>query len=193
MVKFTGVNHVAMVTGDMDSTVRYWRDLLGMRLVAGIGRPGYRHYFLEICDRDLIAFFEWDGAEPAEEKDHGSPVKGKVIFDHISFGVETLEELRTLKRRIEAAGFWVSEVVDHGFIYSIYSFDPNNIPVEFSYSLPDRDIRKTPRMVDRAPCSTALEGPEPQEGKWPQPAEPVTERNDKIYPGPGSELFRISD
>lgn len=45
MVKFNGVNHLAMATGDMDRTIRFWRDLLGMRLVAGLGQPGYRHYF----------------------------------------------------------------------------------------------------------------------------------------------------
>jgi len=47
MVKYTGINHLAMATRDMDTTLRFWRDLLGMRLVAGLGRPGYRHYFFQ--------------------------------------------------------------------------------------------------------------------------------------------------
>jgi hypothetical protein len=55
MVKFNGVNHLAMVTGDMDQTIRFWRDLLGMRLVAGLGRQGYRHYFFQLSDSDLVA------------------------------------------------------------------------------------------------------------------------------------------
>ncbi len=42
MVRFNGVNHLAMATGDMDMTIRFWRDLLGMRLVTGLGEPGYR-------------------------------------------------------------------------------------------------------------------------------------------------------
>ena len=29
MPQYTGVNHLAMVTGDMDGTIRFWRDLLG--------------------------------------------------------------------------------------------------------------------------------------------------------------------
>ena len=58
MVKYTGINHLAMATADIDMTIRFWRDLLGMRLVAGLGRPGYRHYFFEISDHDMIAFFE---------------------------------------------------------------------------------------------------------------------------------------
>jgi catechol 2,3-dioxygenase-like lactoylglutathione lyase family enzyme len=93
MIRFNGIHHLAMVTGDMDGTVRFWRDLLGMRLVAGLGKPGYRHYFFEISEHDLLAFFEWPDVIPTPEKDHGYPVKGPVIFDHVSFGVESEEDL----------------------------------------------------------------------------------------------------
>lgn len=58
MVKYTGINHLAMVTGDMDATIGFWRDLLGMRLVAGLGKPGYRHYFFEVSPHGMIAFFD---------------------------------------------------------------------------------------------------------------------------------------
>ncbi len=61
-----------MATGDMDKTTRFWRDLLGMRLVAGLGQPGYRHYFFQISETDLIAFFEWPGVKPVAEKEHGT-------------------------------------------------------------------------------------------------------------------------
>lgn len=104
MVRFNGVNHLAMATGDMDRTIRFWRDLLGMRLVAGLGKPGYRHYFFQLSDMDLVAFFEWPGVKPMSEKNHGSPVQGPFIFDHVSFGVETEEDLWELKDKLEAAG-----------------------------------------------------------------------------------------
>lgn len=189
MVKFNGVNHLAMATGDMDTTIRYWRDLLGMRLIAGIGRPGYRHYFFEISENDLIAFFEWPGVEPVEEKDHGAPVKGPVVFDHVSFGVETEEDLWELKDKLEAAGFWVSEVVDHGFIHSIYSFDPNNIPVEFSHSVRGDEIRRNPVMADSVPSAITQEGAEPHFSKWPAVVNPTPIEEHTVYPGAGSELF----
>ncbi len=188
MVKFNGINHLAMVTSDMDKTIRYWRDLLGFRLIAGLGAPGYRHYFFEISPTDLIAFFEWDGAEPAIEKDHGAPVKGPIIFDHVSFGVEQVEDLWELRDKLSSAGFWVSEMVDHGFIYSIYSFDPNNIPVEFSFSVRGEEIRQHPAMVDKRPSEVTLEGAESQPAKWPEPT-PSSDEDRKIYPGAGSELF----
>ena len=69
MVKYTGINHLAMVTNNMDTTIRFWRDLLGMRLVAGLGRPGYRHYFFEISEHDTIAFFEWEDVKRIPEKE----------------------------------------------------------------------------------------------------------------------------
>ena len=189
MIKFNGVNHLAMATGDMDATVRFWRDLIGMRLVAGLGAPGYRHYFFEISDRDLLAFFEWPGMKPLDPKDHGAPVKGKYGFDHVSFGVETQEALWELKDKLEAAGFSVSEAINHGFIHSIYAFDPNNIPIEFSWNVAGVDVRKKPNMADVAPSRITQEGPEPQPGKWPAVTSPTPARDKKVYPGAGSELF----
>ena len=189
MFKFNGINHLAMATGDMDRTIRFWRDLLGMRLVAGLGQPGYRHYFFEISETDLIAFFEWPGVKPVPDKEHGRPVRGPFIFDHVSFGVETEQELWSLKDRLEAAGFPVSDVIDHGFIHSIYAHDPNGIPIEFSHNVGTVNIRKDPQMRDRAPSQITSEGSEPQSGIWPEVARPTPQSKRIVYPGAGSELF----
>jgi len=189
MVRFNGVNHLAMATGDMDATIRFWRDLLGMRLVAGLGQPGYRHYFFQISDYDLIAFFEWPGVRPVAQKDHGRPVQGPFIFDHVSFGVEAEADLWDLKDKLEAAGFHVSDAIDHGFIHSIYTFDPNGIPVEFSHNVEGIDIRRNPSMEDSAPSRVTQEGAEPQPGKWPEVTRTTPETQRVVYPGAGSELF----
>ena len=188
MATYTGVNHLALVTGDMDTTIRFWRDLMGMRLVAGLGRPGYRHYFLEISAHDMIAFFEWPDVEKGTEKDHGAPVAGSIVFDHVSFGVASDDDLWELKDKLDAAGIWVSEVVDHGFIHSIYTFDPNNIAIEFSCPVPEVDLRKNPQMTDIQPTATALDGPTPQSGHWPVVSRrtPVSRR--RMYPGDGKVL-----
>ncbi len=189
MIKLNGINHLAMATGDMDATIRFWRDLLGMRLAAGIGKPGYRHYFFQISETDLIAFFEWSDVKPVTKKEHGRPVEGPFIFDHVSFGVETEDGLWELKDKLSAAGFDVSEVIDHGFIHSIYAHDPNGIPIEFSWNVEGLDIHKNPRMADSAPSAVTREGVEPQPGKWPPVKEATPEKERRIYPGAGSELF----
>ncbi|NDV18243.1 VOC family protein [Pseudodesulfovibrio sp. JC047] len=189
MPKYTGINHLAMVTGDMDATIRFWRDLLKMRLIAGIGRPGYRHYFLEISDQDMIAFFEWPDVQPLEERDHGFPIPGQVAFDHISFGVDSDDDLWEIKDALEAADFWCSEVVDHGFIHSIYAFDPNNIPIEFSASVAGVDLRSTPVMVDTSPSSEAQKGVNPQPGVWPKVTRPTPINEREIYEGEGQDVL----
>ncbi len=168
-MRYTGVNHLAMATKDMDMTIHFWRDLLGMRLVACLGRPGYRHYFFEISDRDMIAFFEWPDVENAIPKDHGVPVKGPFVFDHVSIGVATDDDLWEIKDRLEAADIWVSEVIDHDFIHSVYAFDPNHIAIEFSAPVPENDIRDRPIFLDPKPCDAAREGSYPVSGRWPEP------------------------
>jgi catechol 2,3-dioxygenase-like lactoylglutathione lyase family enzyme len=193
MIKYNGINHLAFATADMDMTIRFWRDLLEMRLVAGIGDQKFKHYFFELSDTDMVAFFEWPAVEKVDEKDHGVPVKGAFAFDHVSFGVETADDLWNLRDRIVAAGFWVSEVIDHGFIHSVYTFDPNNIPIEFSVAVDNIDLRKHPQMKDKTPSSVTLEGSDPVPGHWPKVTHPTPVSERTIYPGEGLVLSEFAD
>ena len=186
MVRYTGINHLALATKNMDTTVRFWRDLLEMPLIAGLGHEGYRQYFFEISDHDMIAFFEWPEVENIPEKDHGVPVKGPFAFDHIALEVSSHEDLWTLKDRLEANDIWVSEVVDHGFIQSIYTFDPNDIPIEFSVPMKEVDLRTTPQMHDSHPTPTAREGSRPRPGTWKHPDTPTPPEERMSYPGEGT-------
>ncbi len=190
MPRYTGFNHLAMVTGDMEATIRFWRDLLGMRIVAGLGHPGYRQYFFEVSPVDMIAFFEWDGVTPVEEKDHGAPVRGAVVFDHVSVGVASDDDLWELKDKLEAAGFWCSELVNHGFIHSLYSFDPNGLAIEFSAPVPGVDVRANPRMTDTRPVPAAQEGPDPAPGHWPPVTAATPHADRKVYPGEGDDFLK---
>lgn len=152
MRKYKGINHLAMITDDMNKTVRFWRDLLGMKLIGATGDGVNRQYFFEISDTDCIAFFEWPEVELPVPKDHGVPPVKPLSFDHVAIGVGCEEELNAIKRLLEGAGFDVSPVIDHGFIKSIYSFDPNNIPIEFCFDVKGKDLRTKHRMSDRNPC-----------------------------------------
>jgi catechol 2,3-dioxygenase-like lactoylglutathione lyase family enzyme len=189
-MKFNGVNHIALATGKIDETIRFWRDLLGMRLIAGMGEPGNRQYFFEISGCCSVAFFEWPKVDPVQEKEHGRVVAGPFAFDHIAFGLESEDELWELKDRLNAADIWVSEVIDNGFIHSIFSFDPNGIPIEFTWNVEGLDIRKDPVMIDPPPSEVAGEGTEPQGDKWPPVEKPTLKKDRKIYPGQFGRFFR---
>ena len=185
MPVYTGINHLAMVTDDMEATIHFWRDLLGTRLVAGLGDGKYRHYFFELSPADMIAFFEWRDAGKIPLKDHGVPVKGPIAFDHVALGVPTGRDLVDLKQKLETAGFWVSEIIDHGFIHSIYSFDPNHIPIEFSAPVEGVDVRANPMICDTHPSKAAREGADPVPGRWPAADAGTPVSDDRVYPGEG--------
>jgi catechol 2,3-dioxygenase-like lactoylglutathione lyase family enzyme len=189
MATFTGFHHLALATGDMDRTIRFWRDLIGLNLVAGLGKPGGRQYFFELAPGALLGFFEWPGVEPLALKDHGYPARGPFAFDHLAISVQDEQDLWELKDRLEAAGFWVSEPIDHAFIHSIYSFDPNGIPIEFASLSPRLDLHVQPRMVDREASEVTREGAGPQPGKWPPVQSPTPTDQRRTYPGEGLDLL----
>lgn len=188
MFGLKSIHHLAMATRNIETTIRFWRDLLGMRLVGGLGKKGYKLYFFEISPQNYIVFFEWPDVEPVAEKDHGVPVSGPMVFDHVSFAVESIDSLCALRETLDAAGFWVSDVIDHGIIYSIYSFDPNGIPIEFSAAVPGADLGAFPALVDTDPPAAALEGPEPVPDVWPRSSGPTPPLDCMVFPGEGREL-----
>lgn len=188
MATFTGFNHLALATGDLEATIRFWRDLVGLPLAAALGKPGARQYFFAVGGGCYLGFFEWPGVEPIPEKDHGYPVAGPFAFDHLAIGVAHADDLWELRDRLEAAGFWASEPIDHAFIHSIYSFDPNGIAIEFACPSPALDLDATPRLVDRDPGPAGREGPRPRPERWPA-ARPTPADQRQVYPGEGLALL----
>ena len=181
-----GLNHLAFITDDMTKTVRFYRDLLGMTLQAGIGHDGYRHYFFQM-GVGQVAFFEYAGASLMRRgKSHGEPTREPIGFDHVSFTVESKDALFALKDKLDAAGFEVSGAVDHGTMWSIYFFDPNNIPLEASWDC--MEILKAPAIEDDDPLPVAAEGAGPQPGHWPEVASPTLASGMFAHAGNGNAM-----
>lgn len=183
MLRYKGINHLAMVTSDMDATIRFWRDLLGMKLAGGHGNDNFKQYLFEICPGSFLSFHWWPGVEMIEEKDAGRVFKGPIAFDHVCFEVDDADALWAMKDRIDAADEWVSEVVDNGFIYSIFVFDPNNISVEISCSVEGVDPARDFVMADRSPTARALEGQTPRLSEWPAVENPTPPDERPVYEG----------
>ena len=127
-----GVNHLALVTDDMDTTTRFYAGVLGMPLVTTLMAGPMRHYFFQIAPGNTVAFFEIPDAEMFR-KGAGGPAPYPTQLDHISFNVPDEAALHALQRRLEAAGSEVTEIVDHDTIQSIYFTDNNGVALEASY------------------------------------------------------------
>lgn len=139
--RWRGINHLALVTPDMDATVRFYDGVLGMRLVASVMAGPMRHYFFEIGPENTIAFFEVEGAE-AFTAPAGIPDRlRKAQFDHLSFNVADEDALIELQARLRAFGCEVTEIVDHGFVHSVYFTDPHGIALEASWWVLDATSR----------------------------------------------------
>lgn len=138
-----GVNHLALVTADMDATVRFYHGVLGAPLVATLGTPAFRHYFFAIGPQNTIAFFEYHGiALEGFAKPAGVPDPRAVQFDHLSLNLPDEDALHSLRRRLKAAGCEVTDVVDHHIFHSIYFTDPNGIALEASWWVVDATGRR---------------------------------------------------
>lgn len=104
-------------------------------------------------------------------KPHGRPTREPLGFDHVSFTVDSREDLFGLKDRLEAAGIKVDGAVDHGTMWSIYLFDNNNIPLEATWEF--MELIQTPAMDEDDPLDIVAEGSAPQPGHWPDVTDPT--------------------
>lgn len=133
-VPWHGLNHLALITNDMDATVRFWHGVMDAPLIATIGTETFRHYFFGFGPQSSVAFFEYRGqhadqvAKPAGVFD---PRAGH--FDHLSMDLPDEAALLSLRERLQAFGTEVTDVVDHGLMRSIYFSDPNGIALEASW------------------------------------------------------------
>jgi catechol 2,3-dioxygenase-like lactoylglutathione lyase family enzyme len=136
-----GVHHLALTTEDMRMTVDFYTRVVGMPLVhamkvpsglgtgpANRGNPPYeeiRHYFFDMGNDSLLAFFEIPrGAEPRAKRD---AIGG---MQHVAFAV-TPKNLAALRKRLAAANVPYDGPIDilPGLV-SVYFFDPNGIRLE---------------------------------------------------------------
>jgi catechol 2,3-dioxygenase-like lactoylglutathione lyase family enzyme len=133
-VRWAGLNHLALITNDMDTTTRFWHGVLGAPLVATIGNNSFRHYFFDVGHGATVAFFEYQGHQVAGfAKPAGIPDKRAVQFDHVALNLPDEEALLALRQRLLDHNCEVTDVVDHGLMRSIYFTDPNGIALEASW------------------------------------------------------------
>ena len=135
---WSGINHLALVTNDMDATVRFYHGVLGARLAATVGTPEFRHYFFDFGPHCTVAFFEYAGVaiEPFA-KPAGVPDARASQFDHLALNLPDENALHDLRQRLTDADCDVTDIIDHGSVRSVYFTDPNGIALEASWWVRD--------------------------------------------------------
>ncbi|MGZ4706659.1 MAG: VOC family protein [Acidimicrobiales bacterium] len=120
-----GVHHVALICSDPETTIEFYDGLLGFPLVELFENrdyPGSSHFFFDIGNRNMLAFFDFPGLglEPVPE--------GLGGVQHLAISV-TPDQFEAAKGRLGAAGVdYIGP--DRGIEESIYFKDPDGIQVE---------------------------------------------------------------
>ena len=135
------LHHYAYKARDAEETRHFYEDILGLPLyhiiqsdyVPSTGEYcPYTHFFFRLLDGSFIAFFDL-GDDEAALPSPNTP----LWVNHISFRVNTEQELENTKARLQAHGVDVLGVTDHHIFKSIYFFDPNGIRLELTAQLAD--------------------------------------------------------
>ena len=133
MARYMGVDHVALWTNDMESTVRFYHDVLDMKLVRTL-RTGprvlnnARHYVFDAGRDNYFAFF--DGAEmPAQNV----PQR----LNHMSIKVETEEEFDEAYGRLREHGVETTDIIDRSYGKTFYFHDPNGVRLQIELRTED--------------------------------------------------------
>ncbi|MEU1201814.1 VOC family protein [Streptomyces sp. NPDC005813] len=117
-----GVHHVALLSSDVERTVRFYQGVLGFPLTEMIENRDYKgstHFFFDLGHGNLLAFFDFPGLDlgPYQEVLGG--------LHHLAISVDPAT-WRQLRERLDAAGVEYAEESST----SIYFRDPDGVRVE---------------------------------------------------------------
>jgi catechol 2,3-dioxygenase-like lactoylglutathione lyase family enzyme len=117
-----GVHHVALVSGDVERTTRFYQELLGFPLTTMFENrdlAGSTHFFFDIGNGNTIAFFDLPGVDPSPYAE----VLGGL--HHLAISME-VHHWEAAKARLDEAGI----PYDHVDGTSIYFRGPDGERLE---------------------------------------------------------------
>jgi catechol 2,3-dioxygenase-like lactoylglutathione lyase family enzyme len=117
-----GIHHTALISSNVEQTIRFYQDVLGFPLTELIENRDYSgssHFFFDLGNGNLLAFFDFPGL------DLGPYAEVLGGLHHIAISVEP-ERWEHLKNKLDAAG--VGYQLESGT--SIYFRDPDGARLE---------------------------------------------------------------
>ncbi len=117
-----GVHHVAVLSSDVEQTIRFYQDLLEFPLTELFENRDYKgstHFFFDIGHGNALAFFDFPGLDVGEYKE----VLGGL--HHLAISVPP-DRWERLKAKLDDAGIEYAHVDGS----SIYFRDPDGTRVE---------------------------------------------------------------
>jgi catechol-2,3-dioxygenase len=113
----TGIHHVGLHATNPVASAEFYRDVLGMQIVAG-SDPGH--------PLGAAAFLS---SRPDEEH-HEIALFADPTFAHIAFKVSSLSEFRSFHARVVEKNIPIKFVFNHGVSFAFYFGDPDGHMIE---------------------------------------------------------------
>ncbi|MEV0279185.1 VOC family protein [Streptomyces sp. NPDC050610] len=143
------VNHVVLSVTDIRASTRFYRDVLGLKVVDTLPGDGPDPFMVFLRTPEASDNHHDLGLIRAESPAAVPPEAAPPGLRHVAFEVGSLDELAEVKQRLEAAGS-VKETFDQGMHLSVYCTDPDGIEIEVIWPTP-RDSWSYEEPIVRKP------------------------------------------
>lgn len=124
MSLLSGVNHVAVMTGDLDRFVEFYCDVFELDLVFSETTPAFRHAILRTGATSWL--------HPAEVADNAHNAGSPAMFqrghvDHIALTAASTDTFAVARQRLIDRGAATGAVDDLGAFHSVWFEDPDGM------------------------------------------------------------------
>ena len=137
------IHHMAIAVKDFAASHHFYSEIMGFKLVAAVkkqadGGGWTKHVFYDMGHGKQFALWDLRGIEGVQlDADQlRAPISTGLGLpnwvNHVAFECDGEEDLQAKRQRWLDHGYSVS-LVDHEFIRSIYTFDPDGNMVEWTY------------------------------------------------------------
>lgn len=129
MPALAGLNHVAVLTGDLDRFVGFYTDVFELDVVFEESTPAFRHAILRTGPTSWL--------HPVEVTDnpHGEALPAmfdRGHIDHLALAANSAEAFEQLRQRLVARGASGGDVEDLGAFHSLRFDDPDGMQAELT-------------------------------------------------------------
>jgi glyoxylase I family protein len=126
-MRITGIHHITLLVSDLDRSLAFYRNVLGMGLVkqtVNDDDSSARHFIFGDDDGLLVTCLEYPDLEEGKV--------GRGSTHHFALAVDSVDELTAWKDYLGSKGIPTTDVMDRGDFKSIYLRDPDGHIVEIA-------------------------------------------------------------
>lgn len=140
-----GINHVALVTADMDRFIAFYTGVFGASVTFDLREGEIRHAMIEIGGGAALHPFAFSANAYAT----GLPETfGRGHLDHIALNAPDEEAFEELRRRLVDAGASDGSVTDFGSVKTCFFRDPDGMDCEIALWKEGRPLPFEERVVE---------------------------------------------